>query len=316
MNFSADRLIENLSLKKSLLFWKTLTVVILVGALLLFLYFNKVGEIISKPQYIGRISINGFIGENLDRDKKILDLKNDQNLKGLIIHVNSPGGTITGGESLYNVLSALAKEKPTVILMDGLAASGGYMISLAGDYIIAHHGTITGSIGVLLQTPDLSEISKKLGIGLNVIRSGDLKAIPSMFEKLTEDGKKSLQDSLSVAYDYFLSLVLDKRKITDPKIIKLITTGKIFIGKQALESQLIDEIGNEDSAVKWLESKNITGKIKDIRINPSKLNFPSNVGKSNWKKELINNYLENQGILAILPTYLGNQYLISSHLNE
>lgn len=318
MNFSADRLIENLKLKKSLLLWKTLFLLLLIGTLL---FCFKSSNVISVPityDYVGRISINGFIGENLERDRRILDLRDDNSLKALIVHVNSPGGTVTGGETLYNALHAVSKVKPIVIVMDGVAASGGYMISLAGDHIVAHNGTITGSVGVIWQALDLSEISKKYGVGFNVVRSGDLKSVPSsIFEKLSDDGRKSLQESMGFAYDYFLSMVLDKRKITDPKTIGLISTGKIFVGKQALEVGLIDEIGDEESAIKWLaESKNITSRVKDVRLSSSRLNFPAGVGKSNLKRDLITHYLEGQGILAILPGYINGDLLVSTVINE
>lgn len=314
MSFLPDRLIENLKLKKSLFLWRTLAALILIAALLLFSYLQYGGKFtasnspyINSP-YIGRLSINGFIGDNIERDNKIRALKNDKNIKALILRVNSPGGSIVGSESLYKALSDLGSAKPIVVVMESLAASGGYMISLVANYIIAHTGTITGSVGVIMQTPDISKLAEKIGVKMDIIRSGDLKGEPSMFTGMTKEARTTLQDSLNTAFDFFLSLVLKHRNISDPEIIKNISTGKIFVGAEALKSSLVDQIGDEQDAVDWLKGQNISAPVKDVNLFPTKSRWMIWANRDNSAASAIQKFLlealQSPGILAVMPGYL------------
>ena len=157
-----------------------------------------------------------------------------------------------------------------------------------------------------MQVPEFSELSKKIGLKMNTIRSGSLKGVPSMFDNLSEEARLSLQKSLSVSFNFFLSLVKERRNITDKNIINSISTGKIFVGREALENSLIDQIGDEQEALAWLEKKNITGKVEKINLYPNSSAF--NIFKKRSEaaliqKFLLDNVLQSHGILAIMPGY-------------
>ena len=137
-----------------------------------------------------------IIFDNLPRVKKIEDLALDENIKAVIVHINSAGGSVVGSEMLYNAFRKLAKSKPVVVVMDSVAASGGYLIALGADYIIAHNGTITGSIGVLMQTAEITELAEKIGVKFNSFKSNELKASPGFTEKLTPEAEKAVMDNI------------------------------------------------------------------------------------------------------------------------
>lgn len=223
--------------------------------------------------YIAVIKIDKVILEDSIRDKAIEKVRKDDKAKAVILTINSPGGTVTGSEKVYHLLKDIAKQKPVVCLMEGMAASGGYMIALASDYIIAHNTTITGSIGVVRQMPEITDALEKLGITYHAFKSNKLKASPNPFEKLTDDVKEVAMESILDIYDFFVDLVVSNRKISKPDAIK-IADGRIYTGRQAYKYHLIDQIGTFDDAKKWLyDVKKIDKEIKlvevDLEENPS-----------------------------------------------
>jgi protease-4 len=202
--------------------------------------------------------------------KKLEKIAVDKNVKAVIIHINSPGGSVVGSEMLYNSFRKIAKNKPVVVVMDSVAASGGYLIALGGDYIIAHNGTITGSIGVLMEMPEITELAERVGIKFNHFKSNPLKANPSFTEKLNSEAEKAVMDNIYDVYDYFTELV-SKRRNLDLDFVRKIADGRVYSAKLAMQYKLIDEIGNEDSAIKWLEEKRDIPKnlkILEIKLNP------------------------------------------------
>jgi len=276
MNITPDYLIERKRSKLQLAKWKIVSLILII---IIAVFAGKkslgperfLGE--KAPimgDYIARLSFEEIIYDNLPRVKKIESLAEDKHIKALIIHINSPGGSVVGSEMLYNAFRKVAKHKPVVVVMDSVAASGGYLASLGADYIISHNGTITGSIGVLMQTAEVTELAEKVGITFNNFKSSPLKANPSFTEKLTPEAEQSMMDSIFDVYDYFTKLVAERRKL-DIDFVKKIADGRIYSAKQALEYKLIDEIGNEDSAVKWLEEvKGIPAglKVSEVKLNP------------------------------------------------
>jgi signal peptide peptidase SppA len=150
--------------------------------------------------------------------KKIID---DSHIKALLVNVNSPGGTVVGSEKIYNILRKISEKKPVVIVMGTMAASGGYLISLGGDYIVSHNGTITGSIGVILQTAEVTELAQKLGIKFNNFKSGELKAVPNPTEKLTEEVRVAIMENIEDTYNFFLELVSERRNLPIEEVKKL-----------------------------------------------------------------------------------------------
>jgi protease-4 len=271
MSISPDYIIERRQTKSKLLIWKL--VAVFLTAILLFTLgknFLPKETLSSSEEYIASILIDGIILEDAKRDKKLKKIIDDKKIKALIVNVNSPGGTVVGSEKIYNILRKISKEKPVVIVMGTMAASGGYLISLGGDYIVSHNGTVTGSIGVILQTAEVTDLAEKLGIKFNNFKSGELKAVPNPTEKVTEEVRRAIMENIADTYDYFIELVALRRKLPLAEVKKL-ADGRIYSGRQALKVKLVDSIGSEDTALKWLhEVKQINPKliVKDYKLKP------------------------------------------------
>lgn len=276
MNLSPDYLIERKRNKRQLAKWKIFSLLLLIFILIIFVGKNYSSEINVAPtalqgsEYIGRIKINDIIADDLDIIENLEKIADNKKVKALIVHINSPGGSVVGSEMLYNSLNKLSKNIPIAVVMGSVAASGGYMIALAGDYIIAHNGTITGSIGVLMQSAEITELADTIGVKFTNFKSAELKANPSFTEKLTPEAYQATMDSIYEVYDYFIELVAARRNL-DIEYVKKLADGRIYSGRQALDLKLIDAIGNEDTAKSWLEkekgiSENIS--IKDLKVKP------------------------------------------------
>ena len=273
MSITPDYLIERRQIKSHLLIWK-LTAIILIA--IVFLLVGKdfapkeVLPINSNEDYIASVLIDEIILEDEKRDKKLKKIIDDSHIKALIVNVNSPGGTVVGAEKIYNILRKISAKKPVVIVMGTMAASGGYLISLGGDYIISHNGTITGSIGVILQTAEVTELAQKLGIKFNNFKSGELKAVPNPTEKLTEAVRVTIMENIEDTYNFFLELVSERRNLPIEEVKKL-ADGRVYSGRQALKLKLVDAIGSEDTALKWLQEvqkMNVNLLVKDYQLKP------------------------------------------------
>lgn len=283
MSLLSDKIIDRTFLKKKLRIWRTFTLFLIAVIILGSKYINlnawKIN--IRTSNVIARMKIEGFIGENEQRDKILQQIKDNKNIKALIIHVNSPGGSLVGGEVLYNNIRAIAHEKPVIAVMDTIAASGGYMAALAADHIIAHYNTITGSIGTIFYSLDITELAKKLGIQINVIKSAELKGGMSPLEKMSAKAKDSIQGIIDNGYNYFVDLVSKRRKLPLNET-KTLADGRIYTGSQAVKLKLIDCIGNEEDAIKWLNKQKITGKVEDINTSDTTpISFITNMRKNN-----------------------------------
>ena len=223
-------------------------------ALITVIILNSVFEYDKKVPHIARIKIEGPIFDDFGLNRLIYKLASDQNVKAVIVHINSPGGSVVGAESTFVALSQLSEEKPSAAVLGETATSGGYLIAVATDQIISRSNTLTGSIGVVLQYPDLSKLLKNIGIDIKTLRSSDLKASINYFEKPTT---KAIEEHEQVIYETFLwfkKLVAQKRKLTDINLEK-VSQGGIFTGRKAKELGLVDLIGGEREAVKYLEEK-------------------------------------------------------------
>lgn len=273
MSITPDYLIERRQIKSRLLIWK-LAAIILIA--IVFLLVGKdfapkeVLPINSNEDYVASVLIDEIILEDEKRDKKLKKIIDDSHIKALIVNVNSPGGTVVGSEKIYNILRKISEKKPVVIVMGTMAASGGYLISLGGDYIISHNGTITASIGVILQTSEVTELAQKLGIKFNNFKSGELKAVPNPTEKLTEAVRVAIMENIEDTYNFFLELVSERRNLPIEEVKKL-ADGRVYSGRQALKLKLVDAIGSEDTALKWLqEVKKINANllVKDYQLKP------------------------------------------------
>ena len=207
MSLDADTLLDRLHLKSQISRWRTLAIT--AGVLLLVAVFGDVSAI--KPiegDYIAKVSIEDLITTDEDLLDKLEDLKEDERAKAVIIELDTPGGTAVGGEELYLAIRAISESgKPTVALMRTLCTSAGYMAALGTDHIIAREGTLTGSIGVILQTAELTELAEKLGVQPITIKSAPLKGSPSPFEKFTAREREAMESVVKDFFRYFVNLL-------------------------------------------------------------------------------------------------------------
>lgn len=272
-NINPEYLIERKNHKLQIRNWKIISICLIFVILLLNLrFFNNITQMqgIPSADYIGSVLIDGIIYEDPKRDARLEKLVDDDSVKALIVNVNSPGGTIVGAEKIYNILRKISQKKPVSIVMGSLAASGGYLISIAGDYIVSHNGTITGSIGVIFQSAEVTELANKLGIKFDSFKSSPLKAVPNPTEKVTQEVYEVTMQSVKDSYEFFVELVSERRNIPIEQV-QQIADGRVYTGRQALKLHLIDAIGNEDTALQWLkEVKKISNdlKVQEIKLKP------------------------------------------------
>ena len=254
MAVDADILTDRRRLKRRLMLWRTLTIVtVMVIAAVAYGRFSGFGGLGGKD-YITRLSVNGVIVDDDRRHRLLARIAADHNAKALIVRIDSPGGTVVGGEALHASIRAVAENKPVVALMGQVATSAGYMVAIAADRIFAHKGTITGSIGVILQTTELTGLLDKLGIATEAIKSGPLKAAPSPFERMTPDVRRVTQTLVSDIHQIFVSLVAERRAL-DIETLRPLVDGRVFTGVAAVRNRLIDAIGGEAEAKGWLNKE-------------------------------------------------------------
>ena len=250
MPLASDSLIDRRRLKRHLFLWRGAAVFAVLGLLIALV--GEKGEL-RHGDSLARITISGVIAGDLEREKALYDLPEDENTRALIVHIDSPGGTVVGGESLYHALRHVGEHMPVVVVMDEIATSAGYMTAIAGDRIFAREGTLTGSIGVIWQTTNVEGLLEKIGIQTDAIKSGAMKAEPSPFEPMTPEVREETEKLVLNIFDMFIAMGVERRPMT-PAEVKKIADGRIFTGLKAKEINLVDEIGGEREAIAWLES--------------------------------------------------------------
>lgn len=305
MSIDSDIIIDRKKLKRSLAKWQVVALGLVVILLITLAatgggFSGIVGKKSIGDDFIARIEIEGVIVEDSFRDDVIEKIAENDDAKALIVNVNSPGGTTVGGEELYEQFKAISDSgKPVVFVMKTLATSAGYLIALSGDHVIARNGTITGSIGVIVQSAEFTDLAESLGVKLETFKSGELKAVPSPLEKTTPAARESIDKVVMDFYEYFVGLVATERGIP-LDVAKKIADGRIYTGSQALDLKLIDAIGGVEEAKNWLAENGVDKKleIEDISIDEpqdplEKLLF------GDMKKSQIFSKLGLNGLLAI-----------------
>jgi protease-4 len=263
MTFETEAVLDRRRLRRRLSFWRVLavTAAALALGLMLFASAGRVGLI--EQRQIARITIEGLITDDRDLLRLIKKVGDSTSVSAVVLAVNSPGGTTVGGEALFEALRDLAKKKPLVAQFGTVATSAAYIVGLATDRIVARGNTITGSVGVIFQWPEVSGLLEKLGIKVNEIKSGPLKANPSPFQPLDEPGRRAAEKMVAESQRWFLNLVRTRRMIDTAKVEGL-EEGRVFSGREALSLKLIDQIGGEPEVVKYLESQ--PGVPKGLKI--------------------------------------------------
>ena len=172
----------------------------------------------------------------------------------MIVHIDSPGGTTAGSEQLYGALRELQSKKPMVVVVDGLAASGAYIAALSADHIIANETSLVGSIGVLFQYPNFTDVFKTIGIKVEEVKSSPLKAAPNGFEPTSPEARAAIEAIVLDSYAWFKDLVKNWRKMDNGQLTR-VADGRVFTGRQAVGLKLVDGLGNEKTALAWLEKE-------------------------------------------------------------
>ncbi len=265
MTHESDLLVDRRRLKRSLVLWRAVAVVTLVAAV--FAVIVRSQDFFVRD-HVARLTVEGLIVAEPELIEAIGDVAGNPRAKALLVRIESPGGTFVGGESLYRALRKVADEKPVVAVMGTVATSAAYFAAIAAHRVFAREGTITGSIGVMMQTADISGLLGKLGVSAEAIKSGPLKAAPSPLEPLTDEVRTAIQEIIDDMHDVFTSVVAEERGLSAERA-RVLADGRIYSGRQALRFELIDSIGGESEARGWLaEQKGISRSLptREVKV--------------------------------------------------
>jgi protease-4 len=271
MSLDADTIVDRRRMRRKLTFWRAFAVLLAICAVVAIgaaLRMPGTSVLTGQPgASIARVTITGLIRTDRERVEAFERLGKSQ-AKAVVVHINSPGGTTSGSEELYDSLKRLKEEKPIVVVVDGLAASGGYIAAIAADHIVAQETALVGSIGVLFQYPNFTDALKTLGIKVEEIKSSPLKAAPNGFEPTSPEARAAIEAIVMDSYAWFRNLVKTSRNMDDAMLDR-VADGRVFTGRQGVGLKLIDELGDERTAVAWLaKEKGIDPKtpVRDYRL--------------------------------------------------
>jgi protease IV len=256
-----DDIIDRRRLRRKLGFWR---VIALFAALIAGsgLYYAYLGPDARKfaADHIAKIRIEGTITEDEELLSRLSEIEKSESAKALILQIDSPGGTTAGGEAIYEAVRKVAAKKPVAAQIGTLGASAGYMIAVAADHVVARQSSIVGSIGVIFQYPDVSQLLGTLGVKVESIKSSPLKAEPNFFTPASEEAKAMIGRMIADSYEWFVGIV-DERRPFDRSQTLALADGSVFTGRQAVKNKLIDELGGEAQSVAWLQAKGIDAKL-------------------------------------------------------
>jgi len=258
MSLDADQIVDRRRMRRKLTFWRVLAVLLAIAAVI------TIGSALRTPDgvdvlgaaggSIARITITGLIRSDQER-VEALDRLGRSRAKAVIVHINSPGGTTSGSEELHHALLTLKGKKPMVVVVDGLAASGAYIAAISSDHIVAQETSLVGSIGVLFQYTNVADLLSKLGVTMEEIKSSPLKAAPNGFEPTSPAARAAIEAIVRDSYDWFRDLVKNRRHL-DGEALDRVADGRVFTGRQGVPLKLVDELGDEQTAIAWLAKEN------------------------------------------------------------
>lgn len=254
MSLDVETLLDRRRLRQKVTLWRVLAVVAGVVAVGFLFTAGSGNTGWFAERQIARVSITGTITESRKQLKMLESIEKADHVEAVIVFVNSPGGTTTGGEALFEGLRRIAEKKPVVAQFGTVAASAGYIVGLATDHIVARGNSITGSVGVIVQWPELAGLLEKVGVSMRTVKSGTLKAEPNPLTTANPEALEVTAEMVADGFSWFQNLVETRRgiKVSDVPGLK---DGRIFSGRQAKEYKLVDAIGGEAEAVSWLEKE-------------------------------------------------------------
>lgn len=263
MSLDSDAVIDRRRLRRRVTLWRTLALIAIVGVLTAVYAASGAGSLIAESRpHVARVTIGGVI--RTDRERiKMLERIGRSGAKAVIVAIDSPGGTVVGAEQLYDGLRRLAEKKPVVAVVNGLAASGGYVAALGADRIIAQRNAIVGSIGVIFQNPNATELLKTIGVTVEDIKSSPLKAEPNPYSPTPPEARKAMEALVLDSYQWFRDLVRERRRLDGAQLAQA-ADGRVFTANQALPLKLVDQLGDERAAREWLaKNKDVS---TDLRV--------------------------------------------------
>jgi len=277
MSLDADAIVDRRRMRRKLTFWRVSALVIALLAVIGTAFvFVPGSRLMPQGAYIARIQAQGLIRGNQGRVEALARLGKSR-ARAVIVHIDSPGGTTAGSEQLYDALRELQSKKPMVVVVDGLAASGAYIAALSAEHIVAQETSLVGSIGVLFQYPNFTDVLKTIGIKVEEVKSSPLKAAPNGFEPTSPEARAAIEAVVLDSYAWFKGLVKDRRKMDD-QLLAQVSDGRVFTGRQAVGLKLVDGLGNEKAALDWLEKEKkvpASTPVRDYSLQPrfSELSF-------------------------------------------
>jgi protease IV len=271
MSLDSDVIVDRRRIRRKLTFWRVAAALIAIAAILTIGLLATPGGrgTLTTAGSIARINIEGLIRSDQNRVEALERLENSR-AAAVVVHINSPGGTTAGSEQLYDALLRLKAKKPLVVVVEGLAASGGYITAIAADHIVAQQSSLVGSIGVLFQIPNFTELMKTVGVKVEEVKSSPLKAAPNGFEPTSPEARAALESLVKDSYAWFRGLVKERRGMDDA-LLEKVADGRVFTGRQAVELKLIDQLGDEKTAIAWLVAqKGIKADlpVRDYKLSP------------------------------------------------
>jgi protease-4 len=256
MSLDSDVIVDRRRIRRKLTFWRVAAAVVAIAAIATVGVLATPGgrSAFTTSGSIARVHIDGLIRSDADRVEALERLEKS-GAAAVVVHINSPGGTTAGSEQLYDALMRLKAKKPLVVVVEGLAASGGYITAIASDHIIAQQSSLVGSI---------------VGVKVEEVKSSPLKAAPNGYEPTSPEARAALDALVKDSYAWFRGLVKERRGM-DNALLEKVADGRVFTGRQAIDLKLIDELGDEKTAVAWLVAQKGVKKdlpVRDFKLSP------------------------------------------------
>lgn len=273
---------------------------VIAGFLILMKLVGKVGGKLSGIENVGVVKIEGIITDSATINESIRKFAKDENIKAIVLRINSPGGGVGPSQEIYEEVKKLRDKKVVVASIGAVGASGGYYIACGADKIVANPGSITGSIGVIMEFLNLKELIEKLGMKGMVVKSGPLKDVGNPLRDMTEEERELLKTLIDNIHYQFVDAVADGRKLERSKV-EIIADGRIFSGEQAKELGLVDILGNFYDAI------DVSAKISGIKGEP-RLVYPpkKKISIIDLIKDETKSIIEKVLLQVIFPTYATN----------
>ena len=290
---AVDMIVQQRRLRRRLSLWRVLAVFAVIAAI------GTVAAVVIdandgvRGTHIARYTVGGLITSDRGAQELLEEIAKDDQVAALILDIDSPGGTTAGSEALYLAIRGVAEAKPVVSVVSNTAASGAYIAAMGSDHIVARGNAIVGSVGVIFQWPDVTELLDSLGVALPQVKSSPLKAEPDFTQPTPPAAIASLEAMVADTQDWFTGLVAERRDIAADRF-GLVTSGRVFTGRQALELGLVDAVGGEEAALAWLEGKGV-----DIDLGIATRTPASALDDVPWLRALAADGLASLGLDAL-----------------